>query len=366
MNQTCLPQSKRSPFADRCVAPLGITAAICTHNGAARLPATLRRLGLQSVPTEIPWEVVLIDNASTDGTADVARACWPAAVRPQLRVVSEDRLGLSYARERALAEATHPVVVFVDDDNWLGPDWIRIVSNLMMIHPEVGACAGIVKPVFETQPPPWAIDFMQWPRLAASAATDCRGDVTDTFGWLIGAGLSIRASAYRQLRDAGFRHLTVDRQGKELTGGGDMELSYALRMAGWRLWFEPTLNLEHFIPSRRLTWSYTCALAYGSGFSEVELDFYRVLLEGSDSGKFSQLSIRFWQVFDILRYFVKDLVCRPRKGIRRAKPQFTGDVDVLRIYGYLGRLDGLLRSIKSYWVNQQSVSRLATRLNHKT
>ena len=96
MNQTCLPQSKRSPFADRCVAPLGITAAICTHNGAARLPATLRRLGLQSVPTEIPWEVVLIDNASTDGTADVARACWPAAVRPQLRVVSEDRLGLSY------------------------------------------------------------------------------------------------------------------------------------------------------------------------------------------------------------------------------------------------------------------------------
>ena len=61
-----------------------ISVIICTYNGASRLPATLEKLAAQSVPAECPWEVLLIDNASTDDTAAVAKQIaidFPAPLR---------------------------------------------------------------------------------------------------------------------------------------------------------------------------------------------------------------------------------------------------------------------------------------------
>ena len=109
--------------------PLGVTVAICTYNGAERLPATLKCLRVQVVPPEVLWEVIVIDNASADNGSEVALAYWSSEVPVPLRVVREERLGLSYARERAFAEAIYPIVLFVDDDNWLNSNWVRTVSQ---------------------------------------------------------------------------------------------------------------------------------------------------------------------------------------------------------------------------------------------
>jgi glycosyltransferase involved in cell wall biosynthesis len=77
------------------------------------LPTTLSHLKVQEL-ARVPWELLIIDNVSTDGTAEVARSCWQNAPAP-FRVVRESRLGVRYARERGLSEARHTFLGFVDD-----------------------------------------------------------------------------------------------------------------------------------------------------------------------------------------------------------------------------------------------------------
>ena len=340
-------------------APLGVTVAICTYNGAERLPATLNHLWGQVAAPEVPWEVIVIDNASTDNSAGVTRAHWSSEAPVPLRIVREERLGLSYARERAFAEAEFPIVLFVDDDNWLSPNWVKTVSKIMTTRPEVGACGGLVEPVFETPAAPWVAQFTKWPPDDGCA----HGDVTDRIGWLMGAGLSVRTSAYRQLCDAGFYHLAVDRQGKALTVGGDTEICFALRMAGWRLWLDSSLTMKHFMPARRLTWSYLCASMHGIGFSDPALDAYKFVLEGVSSRNSELFPKWSSQVVGVLRCIAKNLALRPQKVIARSSPRYEGDQDVLRIFGYLGRLEGLLNCRSNYSLNYQVVYRFAKRLS---
>jgi glycosyltransferase involved in cell wall biosynthesis len=82
----------------------GVSLVVCTHEGATRLPAVLAHLAAQRVVAALPWEVVVVDNASTDGTAAVARAMWPTTAPAPLRVIAEPRPGVGHARLRGLDE----------------------------------------------------------------------------------------------------------------------------------------------------------------------------------------------------------------------------------------------------------------------
>ena len=128
---------------------------ICCHNSASLLPATLDHLARQKVDPSISWEVIVVDNLSTDNTASVAHRSWTAGSRAPLRVVAEPRLGLSYARASGIANARYDIITFVDDDNWLCPSWVETVHGVMAEHPEVGALGGINEPAFETVRPAW-------------------------------------------------------------------------------------------------------------------------------------------------------------------------------------------------------------------
>ena len=89
---------------------------MCCHDGASRLIASLEHLKAQQVVNR-QWEVLLVDNASTDGSGQLALSFWQNGPAP-LRVVRERRLGLSYARERGLAESRYEFLGFVDNDTW--------------------------------------------------------------------------------------------------------------------------------------------------------------------------------------------------------------------------------------------------------
>ncbi len=282
--------------------PPSITVAVCCYNSARRLPDTLRRLAAQVVPEDIRWEVLVIDNASADGTADVALKVWPSDAPAPLRVVSEPKAGLSNARHRAIMEAQYDIIGFIDDDNWVCDDWIQTASRTMSSHPEAGACGGPSEPVFESSPPEW------FPRFSACYAVgdqaSAEGDVTETRGWLWGAGLCLRRKALLQLFSDGFTPLLSDRKGKQLTSGGDNELCYALIMAGWRVWYNPSLKLSHFLPKERLTSDYLKRWFAGAGASSVLAGIYENIL-GIDGGPANQdivwYKLAYWQLVGLMR-----------------------------------------------------------------
>src|SRR5262249_17511403 len=100
----------------------GVSVILCCHNSVTRLKPTLAHLAGQSGIGEREWEIVLVDNASTDQTASHAQSLWQSFGAPsELRVVSEPNLGLIHARVTGISSAGYEILTFVDDDNWISP-----------------------------------------------------------------------------------------------------------------------------------------------------------------------------------------------------------------------------------------------------
>lgn len=317
----------------------GVSVVVCCHNSSSRLAATITHLKQQSVSPEIPWEVIVVDNVSTDGTEDFAVNCWADTGPAPLRVIKEPQLGLSHARKRGFSEAKYEFITFVDDDNWVCPRWVQLVSEIMSTHPSVGACGGLSEAVCEIEPPYWFSFFEK--KYAVGAQGEDAGDISESPGSLWGAGLSVRKSAWQQLETAGFRPLLPDRHGTILSAGGDSELCFALRLAGWRLWYDPRLTLKHFLPASRLNWGYLRRLHRGFGASYVWLDRYKVALQGEPNSPLQRLrQSTAWKVMAI----IKTLLRAKAKLLVSSDHVGEGSSEVLRIESCLGQLAELARA----------------------
>src|SRR5689334_12658871 len=103
----------------------GVSVILCCYNSATRLPQTFAHLAAQSIRREFPWEIVLVDNASTDNTKDAASDLWRKFNHPApLKIVDQPIPGLSYARAKGVEVSQYDVIIFCDDDNWLHPDYM--------------------------------------------------------------------------------------------------------------------------------------------------------------------------------------------------------------------------------------------------
>lgn len=320
----------------------GVSVVVCSHNGAGRLPSTLAHLAAQSVPQDLPWEVIVIDNASADDTSEVARHQGIRPASASFRIISEPRLGLSHARCRGLEESRYEVVSFVDDDNWVCRNWVQQVATIMATNPEIGACGGSAAPECEISPPSWFERVQSC--YAVGAQSDRAGDVTWTKGYVWGAGLTVRKSAWRQLQRLGFRFLLTDRKGSELQSGGDMELCYALRLAGWTLWYDPRLEMRHYIPASRLTWSYVRKMHRGFGVAAIGLKTYYPASNRSDGGYQSSLRGRWWCQAGLCLVRIMGQIGRLAVVPRRLQ----GHPAVLELESLAGSLAELVRHRSSY------------------
>ncbi len=321
-------------------ASVDVSVVVPTHNGAALLPRTLAHIAAQRPPSGVTWEVIVVDNDSTDATSDVALATWPRDAPVGIRIVSEPQRGLSYAHLRGFAEASGELVSWVEDDNWISPDWVDLVWRTMTENPEVGACGGFNEPVCDGAEPAW---FEAFGPAYATGGQGEGGDVTEDRGYLWGAGLTVRRVAWQHLVGNGFMPLLVDRRGTaNYNSGGDAEICFALRLSGWRLWFEPALRLRHFLLEYRLEWRYLRRLMRGVGASTVGLDPYRRALAGAaaaqlDSSWFSE---------------AREIVVRLRRHRRllweMSRRPREGEASVLHLESDIGRLAELLRRRRRY------------------
>jgi hypothetical protein len=148
--------------------------------------------------------------------------------------------------------------------------------NVMNGASEIGACGGLSEAVCEVNPASWFEDHKASYAIGPNGLR--QGDITNTQGWLWGAGLSIRKCAWQQLVSKGFSPLLIGRHRKKLGAGEDSELCLALRLAGWRLWYDSRLRFQHFLPAQRLKWTYLRKLHRGFGASTVGHDPYFLAL----------------------------------------------------------------------------------------
>lgn len=133
---------------------IGISVAICTFNRAASLAATLASVAALEDPG-VGWELLVVDNNSTDGTPGVVEAF---AARHPVRYVRETRQGLSHARNRALAEFRGASLAFTDDDVRVDPAWLTAHAAALERFGEAGFFGGRIRPLWLTPRPRGFVD----------------------------------------------------------------------------------------------------------------------------------------------------------------------------------------------------------------
>lgn len=230
----------------------GISVIICCFNGSRRLPQTLRHLANQQTEGNLPWEVILVDNASTDNSAEVAEVLWQElGTGVPLKVVYQPIPGLTAARQAGFAEAKYEYLLLCDDDNWLNPNYLRLAYRRMQEQPEIAVLGGKGELVFEEEPPIWMQAYCVY---ANGAQAPIGGPARNNR--VYGAGCVIRREALQKLMDADFQPILTDRQGLSLASGGDYEYCMALCLAGYAIWYDEELSFRHFVEKQKTDWQH--------------------------------------------------------------------------------------------------------------
>jgi len=287
--------------------PKGISIIMCCYNSCALLEQTILHLAALELPEEWPVELIIVDNASTDDTAEFAAICWRNTGEPfTLEIHNEPKQGLLYARQKGLDVSRFEFILFVDDDNWLASDYLIHLYQLFTKHPTVAAFGGLNTPVFESEKPFWFDTFQH----SYAVGRLAKGFNEPREIGLFGAGLAIRKTALDQLHQAGFKSMLVGRSGNSLSSGEDYELCKALKLAGWQIIFAPELKLKHFIVTRRLNWDYFRKLNQGISQSIIVFMAYEYWIEMQRSNNPFMISIKYSWLFLLMKKWIKSLLLK--------------------------------------------------------
>ncbi len=240
-----------------------LTVLVCTHNRADLLRGALASLERQTLDRS-RFEVLVVDNASTDATAAVVAEC-AARGAIDLRSVREDELGLDAARNRGIRESAGEIVAFLDDDARPRDDWAAEVLAGFARH-EAPILGGRVDLIWEAPRPAWLSDALlrylihcdYGPAVVAVTAPP----------WLYGTNVAFRRSVFQEL---GLFRLDLDRKGESLMGGGDTEFFERAHARGHRLLYLPSLVVRHLVPASRLTRAFFRERLLYSGYTRAAI-----------------------------------------------------------------------------------------------
>jgi glycosyltransferase involved in cell wall biosynthesis len=137
------------------ITPMFITVAICTRNRAESLRRTLDSLVATQVPGDLAWELVVVNNNSTDHTEQVAHKYGS---RLPVRRQVEAQPGHSNARNRAIDTARGEYIVWTDDDVLVDPGWLKAYAAAFCRWPDAAVFGGRIVPRYESPVAKWVVE----------------------------------------------------------------------------------------------------------------------------------------------------------------------------------------------------------------
>jgi len=226
-----------------CSAP-DVAVIVPTFNRAASLDRVLDSLCAQRVEG-IRYEILIVDNGSTDHTLEVAAAY--ASAFPFVRCLSEARAGASNARNRGILSARARILAFIDDDVVASPDWIDGIVRAFDRHPEIDCLGGRVEPRWPRTPPRW-LTPAHWGPLALQMGRGTAPyiDAAHAAACLVTANFACRAEVLHE----------VGLFSPEFIRDEDRELNMRLWAAGKRGKYEDSVVAYAQVQPERLEKSY--------------------------------------------------------------------------------------------------------------
>jgi glycosyltransferase involved in cell wall biosynthesis len=233
---------------------------ISTYNRSAVLPQALSSI-LNQDATGFPYEIIVVDNNSTDTTREVVESFLERGV-PELRYALEERQGVSYGRNTGIALARAPIIAFFDDDIVVPRDWVATIKAIMDDHPEADFIGGKVLPQWSAPPPSWLtranwsplalVDYGPQPLYVGAENQLC----------LVGANLAVRRSLFDAI---GLFAPDLQRVKDSIGSMEDHELLIRSWRAGKRGLYAPNLVVRTAVPEIRMTRQYHRRWHWGHG-----------------------------------------------------------------------------------------------------
>lgn len=242
---------------------------ICTFNRAGLLAETLGTLAVMQVDPRLRWEVLVVDNNSTDNTRAVTEllaAGFPAPVR----WLFEGRQGKSHALNTGIAAARGDVIVFTDDDVQVASDWLEAGVRPLIERRDIEYTGGPVHPLWEAEPPAWINGKagILWGPIALVDYGTEPFIFEDRQRIPMGVNMAVRRSLISRV--GGF-HPDLERSGTSLMGQGQAEFFFRTRAAGVRGLYVPGMKLKHHVPAVRMTREYYRRWWYWKGIARARM-----------------------------------------------------------------------------------------------
>ena len=236
-----------------------IAAIICTHNRDGYLGAAVDSLLKQDCAD---FEVVVIDNASTDRTREVVEA----RVHPRLKYVYEPILGLSVARNRGAQETTAPILAYLDDDAIASPGWLSKLVAAYQHNEKLAIAGGKVTLIWPPQvtPPKW---------ISSELATGLGAyDLGNEMLYIDNPNLTPRGLNYSMRRtfltQIGGFDPNLGRVGKNLLSNEELFMTELALERGWQVAYLPDALAAHHVAPERLKPGWFLQRSWWQGISE--------------------------------------------------------------------------------------------------
>jgi glycosyltransferase involved in cell wall biosynthesis len=244
-----------------------ISAILCTHNPREdHLRRTVEALRGQTLPRD-QWELLILDNASNPTIETLIDITW----HQNARILVEPELGKNLALLRGITHSSGKLIIIVDDDNLLDPDYLTNALEIYEEYPFLGAFGGSVEGEFEVDPP---LSFT--PYLQALAIRRILGDHwSNARKWSeatpFGAGMCVRREVaelyFERVRNDRIR-FALGRNGTSLSAGEDLDMAWTSFSLNKGTGCFERLRMTHLISKDRLTESYMERLCTGLGYAD--------------------------------------------------------------------------------------------------
>jgi glucosyl-dolichyl phosphate glucuronosyltransferase len=252
---------------------MNVSVIIPTYNRSKSLKRLLHSLKHLEFPTE-KYEVIIVDNNSSDGTKEVADNFFQKN-NINHQYIKEDRLSFTVARRTGATYAKGEILVYIDDDVTVEKNWLCSISETFETDNAIGIVGGPIKPVYERKPPQWVLRMNGiWLSLFDL------GDKEKETGGIPGPNFAIRKSVFEQVKGFPPDTIGVEAEGKPgvvekiYVGPGDWGLCEKVIKAGYRIFYQPKAIVYHHIPPVRLTQKWWQSRFFGEGCLQVLKDQY--------------------------------------------------------------------------------------------
>ncbi len=239
-----------------------ISAVICSYNRARFVIDAVESIFNQDFDKN-SFEVVVIDNNSTDNTLELLEKYKEEHPQYYFRFYTEEQQGVAYTRNRCVTESVGQIVAYLDDDSVAQPGWLKSIADFFDAHPEVYSLGGKIVPVFLTDIPDWYSKYF-----FGLVGNFDQGPVVKRLTGVrypCGANMAFRRKVFEEI---GYFNTDLGRKGGGLLANEEKDIYLRILEANHEVYYLPHVWVLHKVESNKFDKAYVRRHSMGIGGGE--------------------------------------------------------------------------------------------------